>query len=156
MYKSTDEIGKRCRGHRRVPGADQAWTGGGPRPLVSYAEGTQGQGDACAPSRTLQSTLTVESGQTALGYEVPNIYSLLDKGVAVVVTDYIGLGTPDRIHTTPTARTWVTRCSMRLVRTEGERCKRDPEFAGGHLRLFAGWRRVGRGGGAAAHVTPRT
>ncbi len=98
MYKSTDEIGNPAAVTGVYLEPTKAWTGGGPRPLVSYAEGTQGQGDACAPSRTLQSTLVVESGQTSIGYEVPNIYSLLDKGIAVVVTDYIGLGTPDRIH----------------------------------------------------------
>lgn len=98
MYKSTDEIGNPAAVTGVYLEPTKAWTGGGPRPLVSYAEGTQGQGDACAPSRTLQQTLVVESGQTSIGYEVPSIYSLLDKGIAVVVTDYIGLGTPDRIH----------------------------------------------------------
>jgi pimeloyl-ACP methyl ester carboxylesterase len=99
MYKSTDEIGNPAAVTGVYLEPTKAWTGGGPRPLVSYAEGTQGQGDACAPSRTLQNTVVLESGQTALGYEVPSIYSLLDKGIAVVVTDYIGLGTSDRIHT---------------------------------------------------------
>jgi pimeloyl-ACP methyl ester carboxylesterase len=99
MYRSTDELGAAAAVTGVYLEPTKAWTGGGPRPLVSYAEGTQGQGDACAPSRTLQNTVVLEPGQTALGYEVPSIYKLLDKGIAVVVTDYIGLGTPDRIHT---------------------------------------------------------
>lgn len=99
MYKSTDEIGAPVAVTGVYLEPTKAWTGTGPRPLVSYAEGTQGQGDACAPSRTLENTLVVESGQTAIGYEVPSIYSLLDKGIAVVVTDYVGLGTPNRVHT---------------------------------------------------------
>ncbi len=99
MYKSTDANGQSVAVTGVYLEPTKAWTGSGPRPLVSYAEGTQGQGDACAPSRTLQNTITVDSGQFSIGYEVPGIYGFLDKGIAVVVTDYIGLGTPDRIHT---------------------------------------------------------
>ena len=69
------------------------------RPLVTYAEGTQGQGDECAPSRGLENPLGVEAGSVNVGYETPTIYNLLNRGFAVVVTDYIGLGTTDRLHT---------------------------------------------------------
>ncbi|MDQ8047181.1 MAG: lipase family protein [Solirubrobacteraceae bacterium] len=95
MYKSTDTNGQpvAVTGVYLEPSAK--WQGSGPRPLVSYAEGTQGQGDQCAPSFGLE--YGVQS--SAVGYEVPNIGSLVNKGVAVVVTDYIGLGTTDRIHT---------------------------------------------------------
>jgi alpha-beta hydrolase superfamily lysophospholipase len=99
MYKSTDANGLPAAVTGVYIEPTKPWTGGGPRPLVAYAEGTQGQGDACAPSRTLQNTVVLEPGQTSLGYEVPSIYGLLNKGIAVVVTDYIGLGTPDRLHT---------------------------------------------------------
>lgn len=95
MYKSTDTNGQpvAVTGVYLEPSA--RWTGPGPRPLVSYAEGTQGQGDTCAPSFGLEYGLT----SAVVGYEVPSIASFVNKGVAVVVTDYVGLGTTDRIHT---------------------------------------------------------
>ena len=50
------------------------------------------------PSRTLQSGIVVDSDAIAIGYEIPNIYAFLARGIAVVVTDYIGLGMTDRVH----------------------------------------------------------
>ncbi|TDB97526.1 lipase family protein [Actinomadura sp. 7K534] len=61
------------------------WTGEGQRPLVSYAVGTRGLGDSCAPSYTLT---------TGLDYEALMIIDALNKGWAVAVTDMEGLGTP--------------------------------------------------------------
>lgn len=66
-----------------------AWTGTGPRPIVSLAQGTQGLGDGCAPSKSLAS---------GVNYELPFIQALLARGWAVAVTDYEGLGTPSQ-HT---------------------------------------------------------
>lgn len=66
-----------------TPAAD--WTGPGERPLVSYAVGTQGMADRCAPSRQLQAGSEYES--TFIG-------GLVTRGYTVVVTDYEGLGTP--------------------------------------------------------------
>ncbi len=62
-----------------------AWSGPGERPLVSYAVGTQGMADRCAPSR-----------QLAAGTEYEGLFikGLLARGYQVVVTDYEGLGTP--------------------------------------------------------------
>lgn len=61
------------------------WPGPGPRPLVTYAVGTQGMGDQCAPSRLL-----------AAGSEYEGLFlqGLLARGYQVVVSDYEGLGTP--------------------------------------------------------------
>ena len=70
-----------------VPNA--AWTGPGPRPIVSVAQGTQGLSDNCAPSKSLVN---------GLNYELPFVQALLAKGWAVAVTDYEGLGTPGK-HT---------------------------------------------------------
>ncbi|MEU3597427.1 lipase family protein [Streptomyces sp. NPDC006798] len=53
-------------------------------PVVSFAHGTVGNADGCAPSR-------VDAHEFA-GY--PEIRHWLDSGVAVVATDYEGLGTP--------------------------------------------------------------
>ncbi len=57
----------------------------GARPIVSYAVGTQGLADRCAPSAQLRA---------GTEYEAAGIALLLSQGWAVVVTDYPGLGTP--------------------------------------------------------------
>ncbi|MCS0639110.1 lipase family protein [Streptomyces sp. LP05-1] len=57
----------------------------GPRPLVSYAVGTVGMADSCAPSAGFPHGTTVEANL---------IQALTWRGWAVVVTDYEGLGTP--------------------------------------------------------------
>ncbi|MFE2551515.1 lipase family protein [Streptomyces sp. NPDC059355] len=61
----------------------------GPRPLVTYAVGTVGMGDSCAPSNNLPYGTAVEANL---------IQQLTLRGWAVVVTDYEGLGTPG-VHT---------------------------------------------------------
>lgn len=66
-----------------VPNA--AWPGPGARPIVSFAVGTQGIGDNCAPSKAIPGGTLYEQG---------SIQALLDKGWAVAVTDYEKLGTP--------------------------------------------------------------
>ncbi|GGN64019.1 triacylglycerol lipase [Actinoplanes lobatus] len=102
MYRSTDAGG----GPVAVTGAyiepSAAWRGPGARPLVVLAPGTMGQGDQCSTSLALQKGLVVGLGtQTtvSIGYEVLAMYRLLAKGIAVVQTDYVGLGTTDRLHT---------------------------------------------------------
>ncbi|GAC1324251.1 MAG: lipase family protein [Mycobacteriales bacterium] len=61
-----------------------AWTGPGPRPIVSFAVGTQGLAQSCAPSK-----------QMAAGteYEASNISLALQQGWDVAVTDYEGYTT---------------------------------------------------------------
>ncbi|MFJ1869113.1 lipase family protein [Streptomyces sp. NPDC088097] len=61
----------------------------GPRPLITYAVGTVGMGDSCAPSNNLPYG-------TAMEANLIQQYTL--RGWAVVVTDYEGLGTPG-VHT---------------------------------------------------------
>ncbi|MEU7043974.1 lipase family protein [Streptomyces varsoviensis] len=56
-----------------------------PRPLVTYAVGTVGLADSCAPSAGFPRGTTVEAGLIQL---------LTMRGWAVAVTDYEGLGTP--------------------------------------------------------------
>ncbi|WP_425569896.1 lipase family protein [Rhodococcus olei] len=75
------------------------WTGAGERPLVSLAVGTHGQGDQCAPSKQFERLVTID-GHLApmLEYEAIAVNTLLLRGIAVVVTDYEGLGTAG-IHT---------------------------------------------------------
>lgn len=57
----------------------------GPRPLVSYAVGTVGMADQCAPSGGFPNGTAVEANL---------IQQLTLRGWAVAVTDYEGLGTP--------------------------------------------------------------
>lgn len=72
------------------------WTGPGERPLVAYAVGTQGQGDQCAPSKVLSQLVQYQPPFDIIAeYDVLALYSLLSRGMAVVVTDYHGLGTPE-------------------------------------------------------------
>lgn len=89
LYQSTDALDKpmAVSGTILIPKA--AWIEAGNRPLVSYAVGTRGLGDACAPSYTLAH---------AADYEGSVVRSLLDRGWAVAVTDYQASGTPG-VHT---------------------------------------------------------
>jgi dienelactone hydrolase len=99
MYKSTDSNGKpvAVTGAYIEPTAD--WKGTGPRPLVVVAPGTLGQGDQCAASMGLEHPLSFNGQTVSIGYEDLSIYRLLAEGTAVVVTDYVGLGATDRLHT---------------------------------------------------------
>jgi fermentation-respiration switch protein FrsA (DUF1100 family) len=83
LYRSTTATGEPTavsgtvlvpRGRRR-----------GPRPLIGYAVGTHGIGDAAAPSRLLARGREWEAGLIAM---------VLARGWAVALTDYQGLGTP--------------------------------------------------------------
>lgn len=67
--------------------------------LVAVAPGTMGQGDPCATSLGLQHPLRINGRTVSVGYEDLAVYRLLAKGIAVVVTDYPGLGATDRLHT---------------------------------------------------------
>lgn len=100
MYRSTDANGRPVAVTGTYIEPTAAYRGSGPRPLVTFAPGTQGQADGCAPSYGLErGVLSRVQGVTNFGYEVPGISALVKRGVAVVVTDYVGLGTTDRVHT---------------------------------------------------------
>lgn len=81
MYQSTDSRGAAnvVTGTVIVPTA--AWTGGGERPVISYAVGTHGLAQRCAPS------LQMSQGKD---YESANIAAALKAGYAVLVSDYQG------------------------------------------------------------------
>ena len=85
MYRSTDALGQPIPVTGTVLVPTTPWTGPGSRPLVSYAVGTRGVGDQCAPSYTLTQGADYEGGF---------IKGALDRGFAVAVSDYQGLGTP--------------------------------------------------------------
>ncbi|WP_087117503.1 lipase family protein [Corynebacterium urinipleomorphum] len=72
------------------------WRGNGPRPTVVFGPGTRGSGDACAPSRGpwMVGQIDVEKRAVGSNYELLNYHAAALLGMRVVVTDYIGLGTP--------------------------------------------------------------
>ncbi|MFE0175317.1 lipase family protein [Streptomyces sp. NPDC059002] len=82
----------------------------GPRPLITYAVGTVGVGDHCAPSAGFPKGTTMEANL---------IQQLTLRGWAVAVTDYEGLGTPgDHTYTVGRAEGQamldVARAAIRL------------------------------------------
>ncbi len=83
LYQSTTASGQATAISGTVLVPDAAYPG--TRPVMAYAPGTQGWGDQCAPSREMA------AGSFDEQFAVNN---LLNKGWAVVVTDYPGLGTP--------------------------------------------------------------
>ncbi|GAA4785615.1 lipase family protein [Streptomyces ziwulingensis] len=99
MYKSTDSNGLPVAVTGAYIEPTAAWQGGGARPLVAVAPGTMGQGDLCAASQGLERPITLDGETVSVGYEDLSIYRLLASGAAVVVTDYVGLGATDRLHT---------------------------------------------------------
>jgi len=99
MYKSTDSNGRPVAVTGAYIEPTVAWRGGGARPLVALASGTMGQGDQCAPSFALQHPAILTGDTLSVGYENLAVYRLLSTGAAVVVTDYVGLGATDRLHT---------------------------------------------------------
>lgn len=77
------------------------WQGAGPRPTVVIAPGTSGQGDQCAMSQAFATgvTLTADpSVSLSANQEAPAAAVWSALGARVLVTDYIGLGTPG-VHT---------------------------------------------------------
>ena len=99
MYRSTDARGNPVAVTGTYFEPDNPWPGNGPRPLISYAPGTHGQGDQCAPSRLVNQGIHFSSGlDIAFESEEGFIATMVARGFAIVVTDYEGLGTPG-VHT---------------------------------------------------------
>jgi hypothetical protein len=111
VYGSRTATRARTRVSGTVLVPDQPWTGDGSRPLLGFAVGTQGLADRCAPS-----------AQLARGseYEAPMIAQALDRGWAVAVTDYPGLGTRgDHTYVVERANGRAVLDSMRAARRFG-------------------------------------
>ena len=76
---------------------------GDDRPILTWAHGTTGIGDAACPSalpdpaRELTIYFTPESRQ-CIDYGVPGLQDFIDAGWIVCATDYQGLGTPGMHH----------------------------------------------------------
>ncbi|WP_370478920.1 lipase family protein [Mycobacterium sp. pUA109] len=99
MYRSTDARGNPTAVTGTYFEPDNPWPGNGPRPLIAYAPGTQGQGNQCAPSRQFNQGIHYSGGwDITFNYEELFVATLVARGFAVVMTDYEGLGTPP-MHT---------------------------------------------------------
>ncbi|MFH8704336.1 lipase family protein [Streptomyces rubrogriseus] len=151
MYKSTDANGEAVAvtGAYIEPAAKLR--GDGPRPLVAVAPGTMGQGDQCAASMALEHPLQLNGQTVSVGYEDLSVYRLLLRGVAVVVTDYVGLGTTDRLHT------YVNRVDGAHAVLDAVRAARALDSAsvtsGSRVGLF-GYSQGGGATAAAAELQP--
>ncbi|MGZ8177804.1 lipase family protein [Williamsia sp. SKLECPSW1] len=76
------------------------WRGRGPRPTIVMAPGTIGQGDQCAPSKLLSFPVGIDTKNLTLGANYEELFAniLLYQGYRILMTDYIGMGTPG-VHT---------------------------------------------------------
>lgn len=139
MYRSVNSSGVPIAATGTVLVPFAAWTGSGPRPLVSYAVGTQGQGDQCAPSRAMAA-----GGE----YEGTFIAGLLARGYSVAVTDYEGLGTAG-------SHTYMARESQGHAVLDAARAAQrlgDPQIVAGGPVALAGYSQGGGGSAAAVEL----
>ncbi|MET9155009.1 lipase family protein [Streptomyces griseoflavus] len=144
MYTSTDSAGQPVAVTGAYIEPSAAWKGSGPRPLVVVGSGTMGQGDQCAPSLALQNPLTLNGQTVSFGYETLAVYRLLATGAAVVVTDYVGLGATDRLHT------YVNRVDEGHAMLDAARVARSVPGASVTAASRVGMYGYSQGGGASA------
>ena len=104
------------------------------RPVVAWAHGTVGMGDACAPSRSPRGTNDMSGW----------LEQMMSLGWVVVATDYVGLGTPGpELYLVAEAEVNDVVNSVRAVRSMPE-AQAGPRYAvfghsqGGHTSLWAG------------------
>ena len=122
-------------------------TMGSDRPIMTWAHGTTGLGDAACPSaqpdpaRELITYFTAEATQQ-IDYGVPGLQGFIDAGWVVCSTDYQGLGTPGMHHYI------VNRSNARDALNIAHAARALPVGAGTTLGCM-GW---SQGGGTAAAV----
>jgi pimeloyl-ACP methyl ester carboxylesterase len=103
-------------------------------PVVSWAHGTSGIADSCAPSR--------DPGGPYTGYMAPQLGAWLRAGYAIANTDYEGLGTPG-VHPYVVGRSEgrgvvdIVRASHGLDGRLSRRYVIAGHSQGGHAALFA-------------------
>ncbi len=148
MFRSTDAAGEPVAVTGAYIEPTGPWKGPGPRPLVVQASGTMGQGDQCAPSLALENplslNLTDSTVSASVGYENIATYRLLARGIAVMSTDYVGLGTTDRLHT------YVNRLDQGHAVLDAVRAARQVPGASVSSTSRLGLYGYSQGGGAVA------
>ncbi|MGH3525514.1 MAG: lipase family protein, partial [Mycobacterium sp.] len=144
MYRSTDARGKPNAITGTYFEPDNPWPGNGPRPLIAYAPGTQGQGDQCAPSRMFNQGIHWSPWLDIMfNYEELFVATMVARGFAIVMTDYEGLGTPG-VHT------YVSRLAEGQALLDAARAaQRLPDTSLDPQGPVAFWG-YSQGGGAAA------
>ncbi|NEW45012.1 hypothetical protein GV794_05635 [Nocardia cyriacigeorgica] len=149
MHVSSDTHGNPAAAVATYLEPSQPWTGPGERPLIAYAGGSKGQGDQCATSKGLSNLVQFQAPfDASVEYDVLAIYSLLGRGMAVVVTDYLGLGTPavhDFLNRKSQAHTLLdaARAALRLPGTS---------LHGGSPVVLYGYSQGGMASAAAAEL----
>ncbi|MBT2509295.1 lipase [Streptomyces sp. ISL-98] len=141
LYGSADADGRRIAVSGTVLVPEAPYAGPGPRPVVAHAIGTHGLGDRCAPSRALAD---------GTQYENIVIKAMLDRGWAVVATDYQGLGTPG-------GHTYVNgRAEGQAVLDSARAAQRLPEagIASDAPVVIAGYSQGGQAASWAAELQP--
>jgi pimeloyl-ACP methyl ester carboxylesterase len=140
-YESTDHFGAPVLITGTVTVPNSTWNGPGKRPIVSYAVGTHGLGDSCAPSQTMTQGTDNDSRLVEL---------LLLQGYAVVITDYVGSGTDE-------PATYLNRLGQgRAVLDAIRAAQRVPEANlpdNGPVATF-GYSQGGEGSAAAIEIQP--
>ena len=152
MYRSTDARGNPdvVTGTYFEPYND--WPGQGPRPLIVYGPGTQGQGDQCAPSRQFNQGIHWSPYlDLAFNYEELFVATMVARGFAIVMTDYEGLGTLGTVHT------YVNRLSQGHAMLDAARAARlltDTSLTPGGPTAFWGYSQGGGAAASAAELAP--
>lgn len=134
MYKSTNFKGEPVAVTGTAFTSKAKWRGPGERPVVVVAPGTQGVGDACAPSNQIQ---------VGTEYESLAISPLLDAGYNVVMTDYVGSGTEG-------THSYLNRVDQGNAVLDAARAASDPALGLGSAQVPVGIWGYSQGGGAAA------
>lgn len=138
-YVTTNSFGERATSTGTVFIPHGAAPEGG-WPVVSWAHGTTGIGDDCAPSRT---------GPSLPDRDFPFLANWMKQGYAIVASDYVGLGTPGLMPYLDGKATAHSVVDM---------VKAGRNFAAGQLppkqRLSGTWVSIGQsqGGGAAIYT----
>ena len=153
MYRSNDARGNPTAVTGTYFEPDNPWPRQGPRPLLVYGPGTQGQGDQCAPSRQFNQGIHWRPYlDLAFNYEELFVATMVARGFAIVMTDYDGLGTLG-LHT------YVSRVAEGNAMLDAARAaKRLPGTSldpNGPI-AFWGYSQGGRSRGAGLPVRPGT
>jgi pimeloyl-ACP methyl ester carboxylesterase len=134
LYRSKDAGGKTIAvsGSLAIP-KGKAPNGGWP--VITYAHGTTGDADACAPTRGFDA-------EKLTSYAFPLLHRWLKAGYAIVRTDYQGLGTPG-IHEYLVGKSEgrsvldAVRAARGFDRKLSKRFVISGHSQGGHAALFA-------------------
>lgn len=136
-YSTTNERGE------IVPVTGAVFETKNPKGTVVVAPGTRGMGDQCAPSAGSSMLGGVSGSSVNVNYEAPFVEKLRRAGYRVVVTDYIGMGTPG-------AHTYLNRVDQGHAVIDAARAVTPA----GEKVLFYGYSQGGGATAAAAELHP--